>query len=128
MNSVNPSRRKQNSTAAGNVSSDPSRNDAPPQTSAASGGLRTQPLQEKITRAARDLWQRYGSPAGRDEEIWLEAERQVLGTDPEIARVEGGSVSAENLREAGSAALKPPSAAHPSSPGGTKPPTRRRSV
>ncbi len=37
-------------------------------------------LQEDITRQARLLWQSYGEPKGRDLEIWLEAERQVLGS------------------------------------------------
>lgn len=39
-------------------------------------------VQETIAQRARELWQRYGCPAGRDEEIWLEAERQVLGSTP----------------------------------------------
>lgn len=32
---------------------------------------------EEITRRARSLWQERGCPAGRDIEIWLEAERQI---------------------------------------------------
>jgi len=42
-------------------------------------------LQETISRRARELWQRYGCPSGRDEEIWLEAERQVLGSTSDPA-------------------------------------------
>jgi hypothetical protein len=33
--------------------------------------------QKGVARLAYDLWQRYGCPAGRDEMIWLEAERLV---------------------------------------------------
>jgi hypothetical protein len=53
--------------------------------------LRTLPLEEKIAANAHELWQNYGRPAGRDLDIWLEAERQVLGPDPEISLVGGAS-------------------------------------
>lgn len=39
------------------------------------------PAHEDITLRAILLWQNYGKPEGRDTEIWLEAERQLLGTD-----------------------------------------------
>lgn len=68
---------------------------------AAQPDLRTQPLHEEIARAARELWVLYGRPSGRDEEIWLEAERQLLGVDPTVARLPGGGVSAPDLRETG---------------------------
>lgn len=32
---------------------------------------------EQISSRARDLWQQNGEPSGRDEEFWLEAERQL---------------------------------------------------
>ena len=32
---------------------------------------------EEISRRAQELWRQSGSPQGRDEEIWLEAERQL---------------------------------------------------
>ncbi len=32
---------------------------------------------EDISRRAEELWRGYGSPQGRDEEIWLEAEKQL---------------------------------------------------
>ncbi len=35
------------------------------------------PTHAEITRRAEKLWQDYGRPAGRDEEIWLEAERTL---------------------------------------------------
>jgi hypothetical protein len=34
-----------------------------------------------IAQRARQLWVAYGRPAGRDEQIWLEAERQLRGLD-----------------------------------------------
>ena len=37
------------------------------------------PTHEEITQRAQEIWQRYGSPGGRDTEIWLEAERQLTG-------------------------------------------------
>lgn len=36
-----------------------------------------QPSHEEISSKAREIWESYGRPAGRDEEIWLEAERQL---------------------------------------------------
>ncbi len=36
-----------------------------------------QPTQDEISRKAKELWETYGRPAGRDEEIWLEAERAL---------------------------------------------------
>ena len=39
----------------------------------------TKPSHEEVSRRAEDLWREYGSPEGRDEEIWLEAERRLLG-------------------------------------------------
>lgn len=59
----------------------------------------TAPSQESISQRARELWERYGHPEGRDTEIWLEAERQLLGVD---AKVEGNgdtSVSAPDFDE-----------------------------
>lgn len=70
--------------------------------STAQPDLRTAPLHEETARAARELWVSYGRPSGRDEEIWLEAERQLLGVDSSVARLPGGGVSASGLREAGS--------------------------
>lgn len=36
---------------------------------------------EDISQRARELWEGYGRPAGRDQEIWLEAERQLREID-----------------------------------------------
>jgi len=35
------------------------------------------PTHEEISRRAQELWESYGRPVGRDEEIWLEAERNL---------------------------------------------------
>ncbi|HVU25802.1 MAG TPA: DUF2934 domain-containing protein [Opitutus sp.] len=50
-------------------------------------------LHDEIARQAYALWERYGRPAGRDVAIWLEAERQFLGTDPDMRKAGGGAVS-----------------------------------
>lgn len=37
---------------------------------------------EDISQKAKELWESYGRPAGRDEEIWLEAERLLQSPSP----------------------------------------------
>jgi|GEM_PF-2189875 Protein of unknown function (DUF2934). len=68
----------------------------------ASPDLRERPLHEEIAACARELWRKYGCPVGRDEQIWLEAERQLLGSDSRIARVGGapGSTAADTVNQA----------------------------
>lgn len=46
--------------------------------------IRQQVSHDEISRRAKELWRQYGSPQGRDEEIWLEAERQLRGTPPSL--------------------------------------------
>ncbi len=49
------------------------------------------PSHEAIAQRAREIWHNYGSPEGRDTEIWLEAERQLAGTvdlQPAAAQLE----------------------------------------
>lgn len=36
------------------------------------------PAREEIEQRARELWQARGQPYGRDDEIWLEAERELM--------------------------------------------------
>lgn len=61
---------------------------APCATSAASGG--DAPLDhDMVSERARALWRERGCPMGRDEEIWLEAERQLSG----VARTLGSAGS-----------------------------------
>jgi hypothetical protein len=38
------------------------------------------PTHEEISGRAQELWEKYGRPEGRDEEIWLEAERELQRT------------------------------------------------
>jgi hypothetical protein len=45
-------------------------------TPAAAKPART-PTHDEISSRARTLWEAKGHPAGRDEEIWLEAEAQL---------------------------------------------------
>jgi hypothetical protein len=35
------------------------------------------PDEANIRRRARDIWKENGRPAGRDEEFWLQAEREI---------------------------------------------------
>lgn len=42
------------------------------------------PSHEQIAIRAELLWKAQGSPAGRDEQIWLEAERQLFDEAREI--------------------------------------------
>lgn len=74
-------------------------------------------LQEDIARQARVLWQGYGQPQGRDLDIWLEAERQVLGADPLVRMAEGGQAVSAAEFAAGSDPVAPPS--------GTPPPVKK---
>ncbi len=41
--------------------------------------IRTQVSHDEVSRRAEELWRQYGCPEARDEEIWLEAERQLRG-------------------------------------------------
>ncbi|CAM2965689.1 DUF2934 domain-containing protein [Rariglobus hedericola] len=54
---------------------------------------------EDISQRARELWSNYGQPEGRDNEIWLEAERQLLGVDPLIEGNGKIAVSARDFDE-----------------------------
>ena len=54
------------------------------------------PTHDDIAQRAQEIWQRYGSPEGRDTEIWLEAERQ-LTENPEDS-TENDSVRYESPR------------------------------
>jgi hypothetical protein len=48
-----------------------------PSPSAVSSFTPNSPNKKEVARQAYQLWQQYGCPAGRDEMIWLEAERLV---------------------------------------------------
>jgi hypothetical protein len=68
-------------------------------------------LHDDIARRAQELWERYGRPHDRDLEIWLEAERQLLGADSSVKSVGNASVSSKQLGESTRAASQ--SAASP---------------
>ncbi|HZP58756.1 MAG TPA: DUF2934 domain-containing protein [Opitutaceae bacterium] len=40
--------------------------------------IQGRPSPEEISQLARELWERSGRPSGRDTEIWLEAEQQLI--------------------------------------------------
>ena len=67
--------------------------------SAVQNELAPAPSQENISQRAKELWEGYGRPVGRDKAIWLEAERQLLGVDASVEGVGGISVSAANYDE-----------------------------
>ncbi|HWA86304.1 MAG TPA: DUF2934 domain-containing protein [Opitutus sp.] len=52
-------------------------NETTPSLSSVSTASRLEPTHEEIARRAQDLWEKYGRPSGRDQEIWLEAERSL---------------------------------------------------
>ncbi len=58
---------------------------------------RTLPFEDEISRQAHNLWVNYGCPRGRDVAIWLEAERQLIGVDPQVNQQGGGAVPAAPL-------------------------------
>lgn len=97
------------------VSAVPSPRATPPDT-------RALPLHDEIARQARRLWEGYGRPAGRDVAIWLEAERQVLGTDPHVRTEAGANVPAANVAGAVYPPRSPPRAANePGAASGERP-------
>lgn len=61
--------------------------------------LRTdrRPSHEQITTRAELLWNHEGFPSGRDEQIWLEAERQLVEEAAEMALL---TAAAQNRRTA----------------------------
>jgi hypothetical protein len=55
--------------------------------------VRNQAWNDEISRRAKELWAQYGKPSGRDEDIWLEAECQLLGTDAYARAVQCGEAA-----------------------------------
>lgn len=62
--------------------------------------IRQETSHQEISRRAEELWRQYGCPQGRDEAIWLEAERQLRGT--------ASSLSAPSSEGMGSFSSTPP--------------------
>ena len=59
------------------------------------------PTHDDIAQRAQEIWQRYGSPEGRDTEIWLEAERQLTensedSTENDSAQYESPRTTSES--------------------------------
>jgi len=36
-------------------------------------------IEDEIRSRARELWEEHGKPVGRDQEFWLQAEREIRG-------------------------------------------------
>lgn len=53
-------------------------NETTPSLSSLSPASPLAPTHEEIAGRAQELWEKYGRPSGRDQEIWLEAERSLL--------------------------------------------------
>jgi hypothetical protein len=64
-------------------------NETTPSVSPTSASSRLQPTHDEIARRAQDLWEKYGRPSGRDQEIWFEAERSLQlatsGSEPPVS-------------------------------------------
>lgn len=78
-------------------------------TSSLSSSNRVHPTHEETSRRAQELWENYGRPSGRDEEIWLEAERALQTTPPEAAQTAPAAAPLDEAQAA--AASSTPSAA-----------------
>jgi len=63
---------------------------------------RALPLHDEIAVRAYELWEKRGRPEGHDVAIWLEAESQLLGTNPEVNQPPGlsGAISSDQASEA----------------------------
>jgi hypothetical protein len=60
--------------------------------------MKPKPTHEQVSRRAQQLWENGGRPSGRDEEIWLEAERQLaMGEETSAAFIE--RIKAETAAE-----------------------------
>jgi hypothetical protein len=50
------------------------------------------PSQNRIRRRARQIWEENGRPSGRDEEFWLQAERELREMEALAKRIEAGKL------------------------------------
>lgn len=76
------------------------------------------PSHEEIAQRARELWEKQGRPVDRDEEIWLEAERQLLSamsppSTPAVAAAPRAPSEPASESEEPRAAAKPRSRSRP---------------
>lgn len=58
------------------------------------------PLHEEIAARAYEIWEKRGRPEGEAIAHWLEAESQLLGSNPEVNSAAGAPVSAEKAGDA----------------------------
>ena len=65
---------------------------------------------EQIAARAREIWERHGSPAGRDLEYWLQAENELVFEREQAAQ------AAERMEHAHTSSLPP---APPGAPSGS---------
>jgi len=63
---------------------------------------------EQITAKARELWQKAGSPSGRDLEFWLAAEHELTRDREEIAMAQHGDVTPPQSTPSGGETRKSP--------------------
>jgi hypothetical protein len=68
------------------------------------------PTHEEVTQRAQELWQARGSPGGRDTEIWLEAERQLLTPTVTIRNAPSATLGRGNGNSQSSATAADPKA------------------
>lgn len=70
------------------------------------------PTHEQITERAQEIWRQRACPEGRDEEIWLEAERQLtVAADAKMPESSGSANAPEGKRTAFSERVKAETAA-----------------
>ena len=48
----------------------------------------SRPSQNRIRRRARQIWEQNGRPSGRDEEFWLQAERELREVEELAKRID----------------------------------------
>ena len=48
----------------------------------------SRPSQNRIRRRARQIWEQNGRPSGRDEEFWLQAERELREVEELASRID----------------------------------------
>jgi Protein of unknown function (DUF2934) len=55
------------------------------------------PSHDEIVACAREIWNVSGQPEGRDEEIWMDAERRLISAGR--APLEAGAISVSSIRK-----------------------------
>jgi hypothetical protein len=65
------------------------------------------PLHDEIAQCARELWVKYGQPADRDTEIWLEAEQRLNRTAAVVREKASAPVASLTRSEPAAVAARP---------------------